>query len=509
MMYSLSFIFSLLALCVWILLSEKKIGKLFRSFFFLAFGSYLYSIFWAQALIDYKLSILFRDLLLISGIAAVFSLLRSQPSALVILVLGISLLYVLHFREVLETTFSGNKESEPPTLSEIELASGGELLLQMKKGRDISSLAALFQRYGLHSRPAFKLQNGADTDLDDYRVIDVPSSRIAELASIKRNLLKHTDVLYLEENEMVRVEPLDVSGSFRKKPNDFRLSDPHIPKLWAFESMDMGRFYQYLRSRKGKAKKQAHLIILDTGVDGSHEDLAANYHSINESYDKDEVKHGTHCAGIAAAVSNNEIGIASFAMNGDYVKVSSVKVLNDFGGGSQVDIINGILEAANLGADVISMSLGGKSNDRRQKAYEEAVAFANNKGSIVVVAAGNSSGDASRFVPANVEGVITVAAIDTSLNRAAFSNHIKNVSRGIAAPGVNIYSTIPGDKYTFYSGTSMATPYVAGLVAVIRSLHPHMDTDEVYRLLHDTGMVIDDTEWTGRLIQAGAAVRGG
>ena len=194
-------------------------------------------------------------------------------------------------------------------------------------------------------------------------------------------------------------------------------------------------------------------------------------------------------------------------MSNDFVEVTSIRVLSSFGGGTQQGIIKGILEAADKGADVISMSLGGRSTEKRQKAYEEAVQYANKAGAIVVVAAGNSNSNATLFAPANTPGVITVSAIDTLLHRAHFSNFITDLKMGVAAPGVKIFSTIPGSKYTAFNGTSMATPYVAGLLGLLKSLEPDLTTQKAYQVINDSGVKTKDTPLTGKLIQPAEAVK--
>jgi thermitase len=268
--------------------------------------------------------------------------------------------------------------------------------------------------------------------------------------------------------------------------------------------MGVDNLYTVLKGKK--PKKLALIAILDTGVDAAHEDIKANFTSTKSKYDSDKAGHGTHCAGIAAAVSNNGVGVASFSQTNDYVRVTSVKVLSDMGSGTQQRIISGIIEAADRRADVLSLSLGGLSSDSRQRAYEQAIEYASSKGCIVVVAAGNANRNAREFVPANVEGVITVSAGDTLLGRASFSNLVPDVKMGVAAPGVKIYSTIPGSKYAAMNGTSMATPYVAGLLGLMKSLRPDLTAKEAYQILNETGAETKTTKETGRLIQPGKAV---
>ena len=122
--------------------------------------------------------------------------------------------------------------------------------------------------------------------------------------------------------------------------------------------MNVDQLYNYLRDQKPKPVKKARIAILDTGVDAQHEDIKANYHSFARKHNVDKHSHGTHCAGIAGSVSNNGKGIASFSPDNQYVEVGSIKVLGNHGGGTQKGIISGMIEAADKGADVISMSLG-------------------------------------------------------------------------------------------------------------------------------------------------------
>jgi thermitase len=247
----------------------------------------------------------------------------------------------------------------------------------------------------------------------------------------------------------------------------------------------MNQVYKIIQ--KQPPSYQSRLFILDTGVDSEHPDLKDVFQKTNEINDRDKQGHGTHCAGIAGAMTGNSIGISSYNANGLYL-VSSIKVLRDFGGGTQQSIIKGMIEAIDLGADVISLSLGGLSNDRRQKAYNEVVNYANISNTIIIVAAGNSNRNAKDYSPANSDGVITVAALDKEMKKAEFSNTLEDIKMGVSAPGVDILSTLPGDRYEPFSGTSMATPYVAGLIALMKCYDPAMNTEKAYKLLRDTGI---------------------
>jgi thermitase len=204
------------------------------------------------------------------------------------------------------------------------------------------------------------------------------------------------------------------------------------------------------------------IAILDTGIDLDHPDLAskiAGNINFSDSGTVDDVHgHGTHVAGIAAASTNNGIGVAGL---GYAATIMNVKVMGDTGSGAYSWIASGIVWAADNGAEVINMSLGGSS---ASQVLEDAVHYAWSKGVVVVAAAGNSGSD-SPLYPAYYANCIAVAATDPNDARASWSNYGDWVDVG--APGVNIYSTIRNNAYGYMNGTSMATPHVAGLAALV------------------------------------------
>jgi thermitase len=109
-------------------------------------------------------------------------------------------------------------------------------------------------------------------------------------------------------------------------------------------------------------------------------------------------------------------------------------------------------------------------------------------------------------VPASCKGVITVSAVDDKLQRAVFSNDVSEIEFKVSAPGVNILSTTPSNEYQFLSGTSMATPYVSGLVGILKAYQPGLKTEEVFQILNSTGIDTKDTPTTGKFIQPLAAL---
>jgi len=264
----------------------------------------------------------------------------------------------------------------------------------------------------------------------------------------------------------------------------------------------MDKYYQLFTAQKLKPTQKAKLFILDTGIASSHEDLPGSHSGFSDSQG-----HGTHCAGVAGAITNNSIGIASMSPDPTWIDIKAIQVIGNVGFGTQQQIIAGIIKATDQGADVISMSLGGITNQDREKAYNDAVRYANSKGAIVVVAAGNANLDGKRYSPANAENVISVASIQKTYQKSGFSNHVQNLVMGVCAPGENILSTTPSNTYAAMSGTSMATPQVAGLIAVMKAIRPDLSTREVYNILNNTGKSTADTEKTGKLIQPYQAIK--
>lgn len=227
------------------------------------------------------------------------------------------------------------------------------------------------------------------------------------------------------------------------------------------------------------------IAILDTGINQDHEDLKEkiiNNKNCTQSLTVDDLYgHGTHVAGIAAASTNNGIGVAGLGYSSMLI---NAKALGDDGSGAYSWIAQCIIWAADNGAKVINMSLGGSS---ASKTLEDAINYAAGKGVIVVAAAGNS-GNSTPSYPAYYKNVISVAATDSKDQKPSWSNYGTWVD--VAAPGVSIYSTLPNHpssmktlNYGYLSGTSMATPFVSGLAALL--IGSGVDSSKVAQLIED------------------------
>jgi thermitase len=258
-----------------------------------------------------------------------------------------------------------------------------------------------------------------------------------------RNYATHPLVRYVEPDYIA-----EVVGT----PND-----PGFGNQWGLHKVEAATAWDTTTGSAGVS-----IAILDTGVDQNHPDLkdkiVKNVNFTGSSTVNDVHGHGTHVAGIAAASTNNGIGVAGL---GYASTIMNVKVLGDDGSGSYSWVTNGIIWAADNGARVINMSLGGSSSSR---ALEDAINYAWSKGAVVVAAAGNS-GSSSPFYPAYYTNCMAVAATDSYDRKPSWSNYGSWVD--VAAPGVDIYSTLRGNNYGYKSGTSMASPFVAGLAALV------------------------------------------
>ncbi len=228
------------------------------------------------------------------------------------------------------------------------------------------------------------------------------------------------------------------------------------------------------------------VAVLDTGIDENHPDLnvVGGVTTVDDSHwGSDGSAHGTHVAGTIGALDNGS-GVVGVAPD---VNLYAVKVLGDDGGGTLESVILGIEWAVAQDIPIINMSLGSSASS---EALEEASDAANDAGSLLVAAAGNEGHPARRGdtvgYPANYESVLAVASSTETDGISGFSSHGPSVE--ITAPGSNILSTVPGGGYGEMSGTSMASPHVAGVAALLLSADPTLSNDEMRDILTSTAV---------------------
>lgn len=219
---------------------------------------------------------------------------------------------------------------------------------------------------------------------------------------------------------------------------------------------------EYWKQSQGENVKVA---VLDTGCDLAHHDLKNNLldgkNIINPKQPPQDYNgHGSHVAGTIAA-GNNKLGMVGVA---PLAKIIPVKVLGDDGSGSMKHIVDGIKWAADQKADFITMSLGASSSDKRMK---DAIDYAEKRGCVCFCAAGNSGPSSDILYPAKYPNVIAIGAIDRFFKRTDFS--CAGESLDFLAPGQDIVSCVPGNRYATMSGTSMSNPFAVGCAALLCS----------------------------------------
>lgn len=248
--------------------------------------------------------------------------------------------------------------------------------------------------------------------------------------------------------EVEYVEPNFIASAFLTPNDSYYSTQWGLPKMSASAAWD---------SAKGSFGP---IAVVDTGILTSHPDLSgeilSGFNFVNDTTNaNDDNGHGTHVSGIIGALTNNGIGVSSIGYKSTLIPV---KVLDSTGSGTYGDVASGIIFAADKGAKVINMSLGGASSSTT---LQNAVNYANNKGVYIVAAEGNSASSTPLY-PAACTGVLAVSATDSLDKLATFSSYGKNVFVG--APGVSINSTYLANSYRYLSGTSMSTPQFSGLL---------------------------------------------
>ena len=321
-------------------------------------------------------------------------------------------------------------------------------------------------------------------DLTRWHRVDLDEAEdvLARVAEVKQ--LPGVEVAEPDYLRKMADIPLPDATTDPKVKDQWHLAAVHAPEAWA-----------YLKSQglPPGGSRDVIVAVIDTGIDMTHPDLAANlwtaadgshgYNAITGTTDPtDDHGHGTHVAGIIAAQGNNGVGGVGIAYN---VQIMAIKAAQYSGALTTTDIANGIIWAVTHGADVINMSFGGYG---RSVVEEETllVAF----GQAVLVAAAGNDGlpnewekgypDGKAMYPAAYSWVLGVMASTQSGARTSFSNWDLNPNNSIeyelTAPGVSIWSTLPNGQYAAWSGTSMSAPVVSGIAGLIRTQYPNKNT---------------------------------
>jgi thermitase len=295
-----------------------------------------------------------------------------------------------------------------------------------------------------------------------------------------------------------RPDVLWVQPDYIRRPT-FTPNDPRFGEQYGLTKISAPAAWD--RTRSSAAVR---IAILDCGI-SDHPDVrpkvVAEKNFTAAPTAGDICNHGTHVGGIAAAVTNNAVGIAGVGFD---ASLMNAKVLGDDGSGSDALVIQGIIWATDNGAKVINMSLGGEAGPCSQ-AEQDGVNYAFTRGVVLVAAAGNAGASGAES-PGNCTNVLAVAATDANDQKATFSNFGPNVS--LAAPGDLILSANNQNNYEQQSGTSQAGPHVAGLAALVWSTEYGTSNQAVVNRITSTADRITGTGtlWTFGRINAASAV---
>ena len=500
MIYTVGFTTLLFSFLLWIFFSAENVaGRIFR------FLTIIGGVIWAVSLILFAtevtdfLQIFFRDVFMISMASFVLISTKSNKIISAALLLGAAIFYQSVGFAFIQKTF----EKIPMAQS---YAADGEIMVYCADQMDHDLIKKQLQQFDISLKPAFAPLDDENTFLDEVVLLDIPDNQIGQMLEITEILNQIPEVTYWEMNEnLILEQPKSVKAN---KKSTAALNDPLAGQQWMVQALKVEAFHDLIHQNADRQQKVATVAILDSGIDGEHPDLKE--HLINPSGKdyRDAVGHGTHVAGIVGAITNNKIGISSLLPgNSDLVKLQSFKVMNDFGMGTQQNVVAGMIAAADQGVDVISMSLGGKATPEREKIYKEAVEYCRSKGCIIVTSAGNANTSASTFSPTNSDNVIVVSGINSDLKKAYFSNVLDGIEWGVAAPGQQILSTYPKRNYKAMNGTSMSAPFVSALVGVMRAFQPDITDKEVINLLTDNGMSTNEVSKIGPIIQPSATLK--
>lgn len=319
-----------------------------------------------------------------------------------------------------------------------------------------------------------------------FTVLKLKNTKVS-LDKVIKNLKAEAGLVYAEKNPIAYMT---------MNPND-----PYFSYQWHMTRIGM------INAWDESTGAGAVVSIVDTGVKQSLEDLAstnfvAGYDFVNSDADPtDDNGHGSHVCGTIAQSTNNSIGVTGIAYN---CSIMPVKVLNASGSGTYTQIVDGIYWATDHGADIINMSLGGSSGST---ALQDAVNYAWNNGVLVVCAAGNSN-SSSPFYPAAYTVCMSVSATNSADGKADYSNYGSTID--ICAPGGDsvdrngdgymdgvLQNTFDssGDGYFFYTGTSMASPHVAGTAALVKAINPALTNAQIRSILETTAEDLGTAGW--------------
>lgn len=338
----------------------------------------------------------------------------------------------------------------------VVLSLAGTVLTTQAKNEPMARKIVVFKSGVLNETARENLVKKVDgVKVKDLNLIDGKAVLLSPQA--EKDLVRQAGVLRIDDDVEVVVLERPVLSLIKVQQTEV------LP--WGVDRIDAEKIWT---TTTGDPIKVA---VIDTGIDLRHPDLLSNikggYNAINpRKSPNDDNGHGTHVAGTMAAIKNT-IGVVGV---GPKINLYAVKVLGSSGSGYLSDVIEGLDWAIANGMQVVNMSLGTSSN---VLSFKEAIQRVNAAGIVQVAAAGNNGGAVN--YPAAYPEVIAVSAVDNKDKIASWSSRGSEID--LAAPGVSIYSTYRGSTYKTLSGTSMASPHVTGVAALVLTQAAKCDTD--------------------------------
>ncbi|MBC7537292.1 MAG: S8 family serine peptidase [Bacteriovorax sp.] len=348
--------------------------------------------------------------------------------------------------------------------------------------------------------------------------------RTTNLLKLEAALKNNPSVIYTERNHhserrvLPKPDPASSITLDKMVPQDSQFNDPLIGKVWSFlDAKKNGVSVNEAYKEYGTTNTTPVIVaVVDTGVDIHHEDLkdviwvnkkeipgngidddgngyiddingintlVRDANGLATMDNKDTHSHGTHVSGTIGAKQNNGIGIAGIASN---VLIMGIRTVPNEGDETDIDVAEAFVYAARNGARIINCSFGKSSNEGRQLIPDTLKYIGDKFGVLVIAAAGNDSSDIDKNLtyPAsfNSDNLLIIASTTNTGGMSYFSNYGK-INVDVAAPGSNVYSTVPGNKYESMSGTSMATPTTVGVAAEILSHNPDLTVAQLKDIL--------------------------
>ncbi|MBN9415164.1 MAG: S8 family serine peptidase [Candidatus Eremiobacteraeota bacterium] len=406
----------------------------------------------------------------------------------------------------------------------------GQVIVRTRgdNSRALASSESFADKYGATVADKFEFGQSSLLDKGEMMQLQLPAGMTTEQAIAK--MKNDPAVAYVEPNYIYKLDPKEQQGGGQPEPTpptgNSAAPNDLVPELWGLHNtgqnngtagvdIDALGAWQIHTGRHDAPI----IAVIDTGVDYNHPDLAANmwtntgeipgngidddgngviddvhgFNAFAQTGDPmDGHGHGTHCAGTIGAVGNNGIGVVGVNHRAN---IMAVKIFDDSGSTDSAAILRGIEYTTKMGAKITSNSWGGGGASEAQK---EAFAASS---ALHIMAAGNnySNNDLIANYPSNYDlsNNIAVAASDRNDKKPGFSNY-GATQVDIAAPGKDIYSAKPGGGYQSMSGTSMATPHVAGVAALVASAHPEYSAEQIKEAILNGADKLDS--WKSKVV---------